>query len=81
MGNPRAVYVKARAVVRQLGHSDGDPYREYKDWHMDIRAGTAYISIWASGAMVFLSMAGIPVFYQSGDWEDYLERLFQKTGG
>lgn len=79
-GKAEAVLVKARAVVRQLGRADdGDLYREYRDWHLEVRAGTYFVSIWSSAAMVFLSMANRPVYYQPGPWEQYLERLFQKT--
>jgi hypothetical protein len=79
MGDQRALQVKARAVLRQLGHSEGDPLREYKDWHIDVRSGASYLSIWHSGCIVFLSMANVPVYYQPGEWETYLERLFQRT--
>jgi hypothetical protein len=75
------VHLKARAVLRQFGHSDGDPHREYKDWHIEIRGGLAYISVWHSGQMVFLSLANVPVFHQPGPWEQYLDRLFQRTEG
>jgi hypothetical protein len=81
MGNPTAVHIKARAILRQLGHSEGEVHREYKDWHIDIRGGVSFISIWWSGAMVFLSMSNIPVYYVPGPWEEYLTRLFQQTSG
>ncbi|HCG01530.1 MAG TPA: hypothetical protein DEV93_13410 [Chloroflexi bacterium] len=79
MANPKSIQVKARKVVRELGWSEGEPAREYKDWHIEIRQGTSYVSVWNSSGMVFLSMAGTPVFYRSGAWEQYLERLFQRT--
>lgn len=76
MGRADAVHIKARAVLRDRGHPDGDGQREYKDWHIEIRSGARYTSVWSSGRMVFLSMANIPVFYQGGQWEAYLDRLF-----
>ena len=79
MSNPRSVHVKARAVLRQLGHTDGDHVREFKDWHIEVRAGASYISIWHSGEMVFLSMSNVPVYHRAGPWESYLDRLFQRT--
>lgn len=79
MTDPRSLLVKARAVVRHLGHSDGEPYREYKDWHIEVRAGSLYVSVWASAEIVFLAMAGKPVYYRAGPWEEYLDRLFQRT--
>ncbi|HLJ65969.1 MAG TPA: hypothetical protein VKX16_01250 [Chloroflexota bacterium] len=79
MASARSVQVKAKAILRQLGHSDGEPHREYKDWHIEIRGGTAFVTVWSSARMVFLSMADVPVFYVPGPWEQYLERLFQKT--
>lgn len=79
MANSRAVHIKARAILRQLGHAEAESRREYTDWHIDMRAGSSYISIWASGEIVFLSMAGVPVYYRPGPWEEYVERLFQKT--
>lgn len=78
MGNPRAVQVKARAVLRQLGHTESEPYREYKDWHIEIRSGLNYVSVWTSAGLVFLSMGGVPVHYKPGPWEQYLDRLFQR---
>ncbi|HZS95044.1 MAG TPA: hypothetical protein VFA78_09620 [Chloroflexota bacterium] len=80
MTNPRAIHIKARAVVRELGHTDGDALREYEDYHIAVRAGGNYITIWASSRMVFLSMAGVPVYHLPGPWEQYLDRLFQRTG-
>ena len=79
MTNPRAVHVKARAVLRHFGHSDGEGRREYKDWHVDIRGGAGFVTVWHSARMVFLSMANVPVFYVPGPWEEYLEKLFQRT--
>jgi hypothetical protein len=79
MGNSKSVHVKAKAVVRDLGWSDGEPGREYKDWHIEIRQGSGYVSVWTSSGMVFLSLAGTPVYHRPGPWEQYLERLFQRT--
>lgn len=81
MGNSRAVQVKARAVLRHLGHSDGEPPREYSDWHIVVRGGTSYLSVWASAEMVFMSVANVPIYYRPGPWEQYLDRLFQRTAG
>lgn len=71
--------VKARAVLREFGYTDGEYAREYKDWHIELRAGLAYVSVWYSGSMVFLAMGGIPVFHRPGPWEQYLDLLFQRT--
>lgn len=79
MGNARAVLVKARAILRDRGHSDGETTREYADWHIEVRSGTAYVSIWWSGRLVFLAMSGIPVHHSPGPWEQYLDRLFHRT--
>lgn len=80
MGKPEAVHVKARAVIRRLGRADDvDLYREYADWHIEIRAGMSFISVWSSGGMVFMSLLNRPIYYHPGPWEDYLDRLFQKT--
>ena len=79
MGNPRAVQVKARSVVRDLGYSHGDVGREYKDWHIEVRSGLAYLSVWWSASMVFLSLSNTPVFYRPGPWEQYLDRLFHRA--
>jgi hypothetical protein len=81
VGNPKAVHIKARSVLRHLGHSEGDANLEYKDWHIEIRSGSRFTSIWSSAGMVFLSMANIPVFYRPGPWEQYLDRLFHRTPG
>lgn len=78
MANPQAVLVKARSVLRSAGHSDGEHGREYKDWHIEIHGGLAYISIWTSAGMVFLSLSDIVVFHRQGPWEQYLDVLFQK---
>lgn len=80
MVNALAVQVKARAVLRQHGHSDNELHREYSDWHIVVRGGSSYISVWASAQMVFMSVANVPVYYRPGPWEQYLERLFQRTG-
>jgi hypothetical protein len=76
--NPRArsVLVKARAVLRERGHSEGESTREYQDWHIEIRSGANYVTVWWSAGMVFLALAGVPVFMSSGPWESYLDRLF-----
>lgn len=73
-----SVGVKARAVLRRLGYTDSDVQREYKDWHIELRAGTAFVSIWHSGTMVYLSLGNHPVYYRSGPWEVYLDRLFHR---
>lgn len=80
MSNQRAIHLKARAVLRDLGYSDGDTHREYKDWHIELRAGLSYVSAWTSDGMVFLSLANIPVYYVPGAWEHYLDGLFQRGG-
>jgi len=77
--NSNATYVKARSILRRLGYSDGDAHREYKDWHIEIRSGLAYVSVWTSHGMVFLSLGKSPVFYRPGPWEQYLDRLFQRA--
>lgn len=79
MSDARAVNVKARAVVRHLGHSEGDTSREYKDWHIEIRSGLRFTSVWSSSGMVFLAMVNVPVFYRPGPWEQYLDILFLRT--
>ena len=79
MGNPQAVQVKARSILRALGHSEGETHREYKDWHIELRSGLAYISVWSSAGIVFLSLNGTPVFHRPGPWEQYLELLFQRA--
>jgi hypothetical protein len=81
VGNPQAVHVKARAVLRHYGHSEADHNREYADWHIEIRSGSHFISIWYSATMVYLSLANVPVFYRPGPWEQYLDRLFSRTSG
>ncbi|HZU12866.1 MAG TPA: hypothetical protein VFB58_08505 [Chloroflexota bacterium] len=78
MAKPEALLVKARAVVRERGHNDGDTVREYRDWHIEIRAGGHYVTVWTSAGMVFLSLAGVPVFHRPGPWEQYLDRLFHR---
>ncbi|MGI8826847.1 MAG: hypothetical protein ACR2JC_14625 [Chloroflexota bacterium] len=78
VGNPRAVHVKARAVLRALGHNAADVTREYKDWHIEIRSGAAYVTVWSSAGMVFMSLSSVPVFYRPGPWEQYLDLLFQR---
>ena len=65
-------------MVRRLGHTDGDTCREYKDWHIEIRSGLAYVTVWSSSSMVFLSLANTAVFYRPGPWEQYLDRLFHR---
>ena len=76
--NAAAVQVKAKAVLRGRGYN-GDSVREYCDWHIEIRAGLSYVSVWTSAGMVFLSMSDIPVYYRPGSWEQYLDLLFQRT--
>ncbi len=78
MSNAQADLVKARAVLRILGHSNGEHGREYQDWHLEVRGGLSYISIWTSAGMVFLSMSDIPVYFVPGPWEQYLDHLFQR---
>jgi hypothetical protein len=73
-----AVHVKARAVLRERGHTEGEVGREYADWHISIRGGASFVSIWWSGTMVFLSMANVPVYCRSGPWERHLDRLFHR---
>lgn len=79
MGNPRAVHIKARSVLQARGYTEGEARREYKDYHIELRAGLAYVSIWSSAGMVFMSLSGIPVFYRPGPWEQYLDRLFHRV--
>lgn len=78
MSSQRAVHIKARSILRGRGYSDGDTGREYKDWHIEIRGGLSYVSVWSSAGMVFLSLANTPVYYRPGPWEQYLDRLFQR---
>jgi hypothetical protein len=78
VGNQQAVHVKAKSVLVRFGHSEGDTKREYTDWHIEIRGGLAYVSVWWSAQMVFLSMTNVPVFYQPGPWEQHLDRLFHR---
>lgn len=81
MANSQAVLVKSRAVLHALGHSDGDRGREYKDWHIEIRGGLAFVSVWTSAGMVFLALSDTVVFHRVGPWEQYLDLLFQKRVG
>lgn len=78
MGNAHATYVKARSVLRRLGHAEGEHGREYKDWHIEIRSGLAYLSVWSSAGIVFLSLKDVPVYYRPGPWEQYVDQLFQR---
>lgn len=78
MTNSRAIQVKAKAVLRKLGHAEEEHVREYKDWHIEMRSGSAYVSIWWSGRMVYLSLADMPVFCAPGPWEQYLDGLFHR---
>ena len=71
--------MKAKAILRDLGHSEADSGREYKDWHIDVRSGQAWVSVWTSDGMVFLSLSDKPVFYVPGAWESYLDRLFHRS--
>ncbi|HEX6508726.1 MAG TPA: hypothetical protein VF221_13945 [Chloroflexota bacterium] len=66
-------------MARHLGYPDGELHREYKDWHIEVRSGSAFVSVWSSAGMVFLSMNNVPVFYRPGPWEQYLDRLFHRT--
>ncbi len=78
MTRPDAILRKARSVLRERGHNETDTVREYQDWHIVIRAGGHYVSIWSSGEMVFLSLAGVPVYHRPGPWQQYLDRLFHR---
>ena len=78
MTRAHAVHIKARAVLRERGHSEGETSREYADWHIVIRSGASFVSVWWSGSMVFLSMANVPVYHRPGPWEQYLDRLFHR---
>ncbi|GAC1328896.1 MAG: hypothetical protein NVS2B16_14060 [Chloroflexota bacterium] len=78
MSNATAVHVKARSVLKGMGHNAVDSVREYKDWHIEIRSGASYVTVWSSAGMVFLSMSNIPVFYRPGPWEQYLDLLFHR---
>lgn len=78
MTRPDAVLRKARAVLRERGHNESDTIREFKDWHIEIRGGGHYVAIWHSGAMVFLSLAGVPVYIRPGPWQQYLDRLYHR---
>jgi hypothetical protein len=78
MSKDQALHVKAKAVLRELGHADGEPHREYKDWHIEIRGGLNFVSVWTSSGMVFLSLANKAVFHRPGPWEEYLDRLFHR---
>lgn len=73
-----AVVRKARAILRERGYNDSDTVREYKDWHIEIRGGAQYVSIWSSAEMVFLALAGVPVYHRPGPWQAYLDRLFHR---
>jgi len=76
----QATMVKARAVLRSKGHATAEALREYKDWHIEIKSGSAYVSVWSSAGMVFLALSDMPVYYKPGPWEQYLDLLFQRTG-
>jgi hypothetical protein len=75
---PDAVLRKAKSVLRERGHNETDTIREYKDWHIEIRGGGHYVSVWSSAEMVFLSLAGVPVHHRPGPWEQYLDRLYHR---
>jgi len=79
VSNANALLVKARAVARRLGHSDSEAQREYQDWHLTVRMGMSYVSVWNSSGIVFLSIAGTPVYHRAGPWEQYLELLFRRA--
>lgn len=78
MTRPDAVLRKARAVLRERGHNETDTVREYKDWLIEIRGGGYYVSVWYSGEMVFLALAGVPVYHRPAPWEQYLDRLYHR---
>jgi hypothetical protein len=80
VADARSVQVKARAVLRGLGHAEGDVRREYADWHFEVRGSSSWVSLYSFGRLVFFSLAGTPLLYHPGPWEQYLERLFQRTG-
>lgn len=80
MGNAQAILVKARAVLRSAGHSNGEHGREYQDWHIEIHGGLSFVSIWTSAGMVFLSLSDIPIFFRPGPWVQYVDLLFQRHG-
>lgn len=69
------IYYKAREVVRQLGHSETESCRVYKDWHIELRVGSGHVSVWTSAGLVYLTMLEKPVHYRPGVWEEYLSRL------
>ena len=81
MANARAVQVKARAILRQLGHAEGDVEREFADWHLEVRGSSQWVSVYSFGRIVFFALAGTPLLYHPGPWEHYLERVFQRTRG
>lgn len=79
MSNANALLVKARTVARRLGHTESEAQREYQDWHITVRMGMSFVSVWTSAGIVFLSIAGIPVYLRSGPWEQYLDLLFRRA--
>lgn len=79
MNKAQAVHIKARSVLRDRGHPDGEINREYKDWHIEIRSGGNFVSIWSSDGMVFLSLSTIPVYHRPGPWEQHLDRLYHRV--
>lgn len=79
MADARSVQVKARAVLRHLGHADEEIQRNYADWHLEVRGSRHWVSLYHFGRLVFFSLAGTPLLYHPGPWEEYLERLFQRT--
>lgn len=78
VGNPQAVFIKARSILKQAGHNDGEMYREYRDWHIEIHGSSSFVSVWTSTGMVFMALARLPIYYRPGPWEQYLDRLFQR---
>jgi hypothetical protein len=69
------IYYKARDVVRQLGHSETESCRVFKDWHIELRVGAGHVSVWTSEGIVYLTMLEKPVYYRPGPWEEHLSRL------
>lgn len=75
MASGTELYYKVRNVVRQMGYSETDSCRVFKDWHIELRVGSGHVSIWTSEGMVFLTMLEKPVYYRPGPWEQHLSRL------
>lgn len=75
MATGAEIYYKIRDVVRQIGHSETETCRVFKDWHIELRLGSGHASVWTSQGMVYLTMLEKPVFYKPGLWEEHLARL------